>query len=82
MAGELMAGAIEPVTPVKGAHFVGLFGNPFAYRADTGSHKDLVCRSVCRNGLIAVDKVGYVPLAEVGADFLFQVIPDGPKRLW
>jgi len=55
----------------KDIRFIGLFGdaNPFAYRADTGSHKDLVCRSVCRNGLIAVDKVGYVPLAGVGADF-------------
>jgi DNA replication protein DnaC len=26
--------------------------------------------------LIALDEVGYVPLADVGAEFLFQVISD------
>ena len=29
-----------------------------------------------RYDLIAIDEVGYVPLAEVGAEFLFQVIAD------
>ena len=29
-----------------------------------------------RYDLIALDEVGYVPLAEVGAEFLFQVIAE------
>ncbi len=30
--------------------------------------------------LIALDEVGYVPLAEMGAEFLFQVISDRAER--
>lgn len=30
--------------------------------------------------LIAIDEVGYVPLADVGAEFLFQVISDRAER--
>ena len=30
--------------------------------------------------LIALDEVGYVPLADVGAEFLFQVIADRAER--
>ena len=30
--------------------------------------------------LIALDEVGYVPLAEIGAEFLFQVISDRAER--
>jgi len=30
--------------------------------------------------LIALDEVGYVPLADVGAEFLFQVISDRAER--
>ena len=30
--------------------------------------------------LIAIDEVGYVPLAEVGAEFLFQVIAERAER--
>jgi DNA replication protein DnaC len=33
-----------------------------------------------RYDLIAIDEVGYVPLAEVGAEFLFQVVASVPKR--
>jgi DNA replication protein DnaC len=33
-----------------------------------------------RYDLIAIDEVGYVPLAEVGAEFLFQVIADRSER--
>lgn len=33
-----------------------------------------------RYDLIAIDEVGYVPLAEVGAEFLFQVIADRTER--
>jgi DNA replication protein DnaC len=33
-----------------------------------------------RYDLIAIDEVGYVPLAEVGAEFLFQVIAERAKR--
>lgn len=33
-----------------------------------------------RYELIAIDEVGYVPLAEVGAEFLFQVIADRSER--
>jgi DNA replication protein DnaC len=33
-----------------------------------------------RYDLIAIDEVGYVPLAEVGAEFLFQVISDRSER--
>lgn len=33
-----------------------------------------------RYELIAIDEVGYVPLAEVGAEFLFQVIADRAER--
>jgi DNA replication protein DnaC len=33
-----------------------------------------------RYDLIAIDEVGYVPLAEVGAEFLFQVIAEGAER--
>jgi len=31
--------------------------------------------------MIAIDEVGYVPLAEVGAEFLFQVIAERAERL-
>jgi DNA replication protein DnaC len=30
--------------------------------------------------LIALDEVGYVPLADIGAEFLFQVISDRAER--
>src|SRR5207245_2871795 len=30
--------------------------------------------------LIAIDEVGYVPLAEVGAEFLFQVVAERAER--
>ena len=30
--------------------------------------------------MIAIDEVGYVPLAEVGAEFLFQVIAERAER--
>ncbi len=30
--------------------------------------------------MIAIDEVGYVPLAELGAEFLFQVISDRAER--
>jgi DNA replication protein DnaC len=33
-----------------------------------------------RYGLIAIDEVGYVPLAEVGAEFLFQVIAERAEQ--
>jgi DNA replication protein DnaC len=33
-----------------------------------------------RYDLIAIDEVGYVPLAEVGAEFLFQVIADRSEK--
>lgn len=33
-----------------------------------------------RHDLIAIDEVGYVPLAEVGAEFLFQVIAERAER--
>ena len=33
-----------------------------------------------RYELIAIDEVGYVPLAEVGAEFLFQVIAERAER--
>jgi DNA replication protein DnaC len=33
-----------------------------------------------RYELIAVDEVGYVPLADVGAEFLFQVISERAER--
>jgi len=33
-----------------------------------------------RYDLIAIDEVGYVPLADVGAEFLFQVIADRSER--
>jgi len=33
-----------------------------------------------RYDLIALDEVGYVPLAEIGAEFLFQVIADRAER--
>ena len=33
-----------------------------------------------RYELIAIDEVGYVPLAEVGAEFLFQVIADRAEK--
>jgi DNA replication protein DnaC len=33
-----------------------------------------------RDDLIAIYKVGYVPLAEVGAEFLFQVIAERAER--
>lgn len=33
-----------------------------------------------RYDLIAIDEVGYVPLAEVGAEFLFQVIADRAEK--
>jgi DNA replication protein DnaC len=33
-----------------------------------------------RYDVIAIDEVGYVPLAEVGAEFLFQVIADRAER--
>jgi len=31
-------------------------------------------------GLLALDEVGYVPLAEVGAEFLFQVIAERAEK--
>ena len=34
-----------------------------------------------RYELIAIDEVGYVPLAEVGAEFLFQVIAERAERM-
>ena len=34
-----------------------------------------------RYDLIAIDQVGYVPLAEVGAEFLFQVIAERAERM-
>src|SRR5450755_5039534 len=33
-----------------------------------------------RYDVIAIDEVGYVPLAEVGAEFLFQVIAERAER--
>ena len=33
-----------------------------------------------RYDLIAIDEVGYVPLAEVGAEFLFQIIAERAER--
>jgi DNA replication protein DnaC len=33
-----------------------------------------------RYDMIAIDEVGYVPLAELGAEFLFQVIADRAER--
>ena len=33
-----------------------------------------------RYDLIAIDEVGYVPLAEVGAEFLFQVIAERAEK--
>ena len=33
-----------------------------------------------RYDLIAIDEVGYVPLAEIGAEFLFQVIAERPSN--
>ena len=33
-----------------------------------------------RYDLIAIDEVGYVPLAEVGAEFLFQVVAERTER--
>ena len=33
-----------------------------------------------RYDVIAIDEVGYVPLAELGAEFLFQVIADRAER--
>ncbi len=33
-----------------------------------------------RYDLIAIDEVGYVPLAEVGAEFLFQMIAERAER--
>jgi DNA replication protein DnaC len=33
-----------------------------------------------RYDLVALDEVGYVPLAEVGAEFLFQVIAERAER--
>jgi DNA replication protein DnaC len=33
-----------------------------------------------RYELIAIDEVGYVPLADIGAEFLFQVISDRAER--
>ncbi len=33
-----------------------------------------------RYDLIAIDEVGYVPLAEVGAEFLFQVVAERAEK--
>jgi DNA replication protein DnaC len=33
-----------------------------------------------RYDLIAIDEVGYVPLAEIGAEFLFQVIAERAEQ--
>jgi DNA replication protein DnaC len=33
-----------------------------------------------RHGLIAIDELGYVPLAEVGAELVFQVIAGRAKK--
>jgi DNA replication protein DnaC len=46
-------------------------------------HQLQLCRVLARWGrydLIAIDEVGYVPLAEVGAEFLFQVIAERAER--
>ena len=39
-----------------------------------------VSESTVRYDLIALDEVGYVPLAEIGAEFLFQVIAERAER--
>jgi len=44
-----------------------------------GQVKRLMMRWM-RYDLIALDEVGYVPLADVGAEFLFQVISDRAER--
>jgi DNA replication protein DnaC len=33
-----------------------------------------------RYDLIAIDEIGYVPLAEVGAEFLFQVVAERAEK--
>jgi hypothetical protein len=38
----------------------------------------LACWS--RYDLIAIDEVGYVPLAEVGAEFLFQIVAERAEK--
>lgn len=46
-------------------------------------HQSQVSRALARwqrYELIAIDEVGYVPLADVGAEFLFQVIADRAER--
>ena len=46
-------------------------------------HQNQLRRSLARwsrYGLIAVDEVGYVPLADIGAELLFQVISDRAER--
>jgi DNA replication protein DnaC len=45
----------------------------------SGQVKRLMTRWM-RYDLIALDEVGYVPLADVGAEFLFQVISDRAER--
>lgn len=45
----------------------------------SGQVKRLMMRWM-RYDLIALDEVGYVPLADVGAEFLFQVISDRAER--
>ena len=44
-----------------------------------GQVKRLMMRWM-RSNLIALDEVGYVPLADFGAEFLFQVISDRAER--
>jgi DNA replication protein DnaC len=44
-----------------------------------GQVKKLMMRWM-RYDLIALDEVGYVPLADIGAEFLFQVISDRAER--
>jgi DNA replication protein DnaC len=40
----------------------------------------LVMARWSRYDLIVIDEVGYVPLAEVGAEFLFQVVAERAER--
>jgi hypothetical protein len=38
------------------------------------------CSRWARYDLIALDEVGYIPLAEIGAEFLFQVIAERAEK--
>ncbi len=51
--------------------------------AETSQQNNQVRRMMARwqkYELIALDEVGYVPLADIGAEFLFQVISDRAER--